>query len=69
MLLTIGVGLLVLWTIGVAGPFDAGQLVHLLLLIGLMLLLIAFVKARDVALARTRTMHTSADARDRESRR
>jgi hypothetical protein len=67
MLVIVGVALLSVWAVGVAGPFDAGRLVHVLLLVGLMLLLIAFVKARDAALARARAAST--DAKRRESTR
>lgn len=42
MLVTFGVSLLVVWAISVVSPYDAGQLVHLLLLVGLLLLLIAW---------------------------
>jgi hypothetical protein len=54
MLVAVGVSLLVVWAIGVVSPYDAGQLVHVLLLVGLMLLLIALAKARDVAVALAR---------------
>ena len=47
MLLKVGLVLLVAWFIGVLGIYQAGSLVHVLLLVGLMLLLLAFVKARD----------------------
>jgi hypothetical protein len=42
---------LIVWVIAVAGPFEGGQMVHGLLLVGLMLLLLAFMKARDAATA------------------
>jgi hypothetical protein len=69
MLVTVGLALLVIWAIGVVGPLEVGQLVHVLLLAGLMLLLIAFVKARDVALSRTRITATSEDTNSREPKR
>lgn len=47
MLLKIALVLLAAWVVGVIGPFDLGSLVHVLLLVGLMLLLLAFVRARD----------------------
>jgi hypothetical protein len=66
MLVTLGVALLVVWAIGVAGPLDVGQLVHGLLLVGLLLLLIAFSKARDAAVGRTRVARTADDGKRRE---
>ena len=53
MLFTIAIVLLAAWGIGGIGVFDAGKLVHLLLLAGLMLLLLALLKARDAALRTT----------------
>ena len=47
MLLKVALVLLVAWGIGVLGVYRAGSLVHVLLLVGLMLLLLAFVKGRD----------------------
>jgi hypothetical protein len=41
--------LLVLWAVGVVGIYSIGDAVHLLLLVGLMLLLTGFLKARDKA--------------------
>jgi uncharacterized protein DUF5670 len=49
MLFTIALLLLVVWVLGVLGVYAAGDLVHVLLLIGLMLLLLAFLRARDAA--------------------
>jgi hypothetical protein len=49
MLFKIALVLLVAWVIGVAGIFAVGDLVHILLLGGLMLLLLAFLRARDAA--------------------
>jgi Family of unknown function (DUF5670) len=49
MLIKIAVVLLIAWMIGVLGVYRAGSLVHILLLIGLMLLLLRFLKARDAA--------------------
>ena len=68
MLVSFGVTLVVVWAIGVAGPFDAGRLVHVLLLVGLMLLLIAFVNARDAAVARARAARTPGDDTRRQSK-
>ena len=47
MLLKVALVLLATWVVGVVGVYDVGSLVHLLLLCGLMLLLLAFVRARD----------------------
>jgi hypothetical protein len=49
MLFKIALVLLSLWLIDVVGLPNAGDLVHLLLLVGLMLLLLAFLRARDTA--------------------
>ena len=51
MLLKIGLGLLGVWLAGVLGVFDIGDAVHLFLLVGCLLLLLGFVKAREAALA------------------
>ena len=40
------------WLLGVFGLYSIGDLVHVLLLVGLMLLLLAVLKARDAAAAR-----------------
>ena len=47
MLLKIGLVLLLGWLLGIVGVYQLGQNVHFLLLVGLMLLLLAFLKARD----------------------
>jgi hypothetical protein len=47
MLFKISIVLLSLWLFGVLGPYHVGDLVHVLLLVGLMLLLLAFLRARD----------------------
>jgi len=49
MLFKIALLLLVAWLIGIGGLYRAGDLVHVPLLVGLMLLLLAFLRARDVA--------------------
>ena len=41
--------LLVAWLLGVVGIYDAGEAIHILLLVGLLLGLLAFLKARDAA--------------------
>ena len=40
-----GLALLAIWFAGVIGTYDAGTLVHVFLLVGLMLLLLAVLKA------------------------
>jgi hypothetical protein len=52
MLLKVGLLLLIAWLVGVLGVYNAGQLVHMLLLVGLMLLLLGVLKARDAAAVR-----------------
>ena len=44
MLLKAALILLVAWLLGVVGAYDVGTLVHVLLLVGLMLLLLAVAK-------------------------
>ena len=46
--------LLIAWLLGVLGLYRIGELVHVLLLIGLMLLMLGALKARDAAMARVR---------------
>ena len=52
MLFKIAFVLLIAWLLGVLGPFRIGDLVHVLLLVGLMLLLLGALKARDAACGR-----------------
>jgi hypothetical protein len=52
MLFKISLVLLSLWLIGVVGVYSVGDLVHVFLLVGLMLLLLAFLRARDAAARR-----------------
>ena len=47
MLFKVALVLLTAWVLGLVGMYNAGNLVHALLLIGLMLLLLAFLRARD----------------------
>ena len=54
MLLRIALVLLAAWFIGVLGVYRIGDAVHMLLLAGLMLLLLAFVKARDAGIRNAR---------------
>ena len=49
MLLKIAVALLVAWALGIAGVYALGQIVHVLLLVGLMLLLLSLAKAHEAA--------------------
>ena len=41
---------LAIWLLGLVGVYRLGDLVHVFLLVGLMLLLLAMLKARDAAL-------------------
>ena len=41
--------LLIAWLLGVLGVFDVGQVVHVLLLVGLLCLLLAATKGGDTA--------------------
>ncbi len=42
--------LLAIWLLGLVGVYRVGDLVHVFLLVGLMSLLLAMLKARDAAL-------------------
>ena len=44
--------LIIAWLLGVLGLYRIGDLVHVLLLVGLMFLLLGALKARDAAAAR-----------------
>ena len=50
MLFKAAIVLLAIWMLGVVGVYRVGDLVHVFLLVGLMLLLLAMLKARDAAL-------------------
>jgi hypothetical protein len=52
MLLKSSFVLLFAWLVGVLGLFSIGDLVHVLLLVGLMLGLLGALKARDAAASR-----------------
>jgi hypothetical protein len=52
VLLKAAVVTLVIWLVGVLGLYDVGDVVHVLLLIGLMMLLLGTLKARDAAVQR-----------------
>ena len=50
MLFKASLVLLAIWLLGLVGVYRVGELVHVFLLVGLMLLLLAMLKARDAAL-------------------
>ena len=50
MLFTVALVLLALWLLGLVGVYRIGDLFHVFLLIGLMFLLLAFLRAREAAL-------------------
>jgi hypothetical protein len=50
MLVQVATVLLAIWLLGVAGVYRVGDVVHVFLLGGLWLLLLAMLKARDAAL-------------------
>ena len=52
MLSKTAVALLLAWLCGLAGLYDIGELVHVFLLVGLMMAILAFLKARDAAVRR-----------------
>jgi hypothetical protein len=49
MLFRVGLVLLAMWLLGLVGVYRIGDLFHVFLLVGLMLLLLGFVRARDAA--------------------
>ena len=52
MLFMTALVLLAVWCVGVLGVYNVGDLVHVLLLVGLLLLLLAFLRARESAARR-----------------
>ncbi len=52
MLFKIALVLVAIWLLGLVGVYRVGDLVHVFLLVGLMLLLLAMLKARDAAMRR-----------------
>ena len=52
MLFKIALALLAVWLLGVLGLYTIGDLVHVLLLVGFGVLLLAFLRARDAAVRR-----------------
>jgi hypothetical protein len=53
VLLKVAPPILAVWLAGVLGLYNAGDLVHVLLLVGLMMLLLGVLKARDAAVHRS----------------
>ena len=49
MFFKVGLVLLAVWLLGLVGVYRIGDLFHVFLLVGLMLLLLAFLHARDAA--------------------
>ena len=54
MVLKVALMLLLAWFLGVIGLYDIGDLVHVFLLVGLMLLMLGSLRARDAAAAAAR---------------
>jgi Family of unknown function (DUF5670) len=54
MLFKIAFALLMVWLLGVVGLYNAGDFVHVLLLVGLMSLLLAFLRGREAVVRRER---------------
>ena len=52
MLFTIAFALLAAWLFGLLGMYPGGDFFHVLLLVGLMLLMLATLRARDAAIRR-----------------
>ena len=52
MLFKTAFALLIAWLLGMLGVYRVGDLTHVFLLVGLMLLLLAVLKAREAALRR-----------------
>lgn len=52
MLFKTAIALLIVWLLGMLGVYRVGDLTHVFLLVGLMLLLLAVLKAREAALRR-----------------
>ena len=50
MLFTLAIVLLAVWLLGLVGVYRIGDLFHAFLLIGLMFLLLGFLRAREAAL-------------------
>ena len=52
MLFKTAFALLIVWMLGMLGVYRVGDLTHVFLLVGLMLLLLAVLKAQEAALRR-----------------
>ena len=52
MLFKTAIALLIVWLLGMFGVYGVGDLAHVFLLVGLMLLLLAVLKAQEAALRR-----------------
>jgi hypothetical protein len=52
MLFKTAIALLIVWLLGMFGVYRVGSLAHVFLLAGLMVLLLAVLKAREAALRR-----------------
>ena len=63
MLLKVGAVLLVAWLVVVLGFDGIGDLKHVPLFLGLMLLFLGFLKARDAAIAAARQSNVSSGTR------
>ena len=50
MLIKIGLVLVAVWLLGLVGVYRFGDLLHVFLLVGLTLLLLGFLRARDAAM-------------------
>ena len=61
MLFKTAFALLIVWLLGMFGVYRGGDLAHVFLLVGLMLLLLAVLKARDAALRRPESRTTTDD--------
>jgi hypothetical protein len=55
MLLKVAGLILIAWLLGIVGLYNVGTFVHVLLLVGLMLLLLGLLKARDATVAAHRS--------------
>jgi len=68
MLLKIVLVLLAAWFVGVLGVYSVGNAVHVLLLVGLMLLLLGFLKAREAAITAARAVEQTSRTEPEASR-
>ena len=60
--------LLAAWLVGVLGVYSVGNAVHVLLLVGLMLLLLSFLRGRDAAITAARNVDQASKTEPEESR-